>query len=91
MLDRVAPTALPRSSIIVSDEPLSAETNYRTEFVAVLSNHPQGGFITRERSTDVLMAGDSFWRDGGDDPFFRDRRWRGGPYDRRVPQPFWRW
>ena len=32
-------------SLIVSDEPLSAETNYRTEFVAVLSNHPQGGFI----------------------------------------------
>ena len=47
VLDRIAPTALPRSSIIVSDEPLSAETNYRTEFVAVLSNQPQGGFITR--------------------------------------------
>ena len=46
--DRIAPTALPRSSIIISDEPLSAETNYRTEFVAVLSNQPQGGFITRK-------------------------------------------
>ena len=43
----IAPTALPRSSIIVSDEPLSRETNYRTEFIAVLSNQPQGGFITR--------------------------------------------
>src|SRR6185295_12440007 len=42
VLDRIGPTALPRSSIIVSDEPLSCETNYRTEFVAVLSNHPQG-------------------------------------------------
>ena len=89
VLDRVAPTALPRSSIIVSDEPLSAETNYRTEFVAVLSNHPQGGFITRERSEDVYAAGDSFWRDGGYDPFFRDRRRRGGQYP--VQQPFWRW
>ena len=39
---------MPRSSIIVSDEPLSAETNYRTEFVTVLGNHPQGGFITRK-------------------------------------------
>ena len=48
VLDRIAPTALPRSSIIVSDEPLSQETNYRTEFVAVLSNQPQGGFITRK-------------------------------------------
>jgi hypothetical protein len=43
VLDRIAPTALPRSSIIVSDEPLSSETNYRTEFVAVLNNQPQGG------------------------------------------------
>jgi hypothetical protein len=48
VLDRIAPTALPRSSIIVSDEPLSRETNYRTEFVAVLSDQPQGGFITRK-------------------------------------------
>ncbi|NJM55045.1 MAG: L,D-transpeptidase family protein, partial [Verrucomicrobiae bacterium] len=29
VLDRIAPTALPRSSIVVSDEPLSSETNYR--------------------------------------------------------------
>lgn len=48
VLDRIAPTAVPRSSIIISDEPLSAETNYRTEFVAVLNNQPQGGFITRK-------------------------------------------
>ncbi len=48
VLDRIAPTALPRSSIVISDEPLSAETNYRTEFVAVLSDQPQGGFITRK-------------------------------------------
>ena len=41
VLDRIAPTALPRSSIIVSDEPLSRETNYRTEFVAVLDNQPR--------------------------------------------------
>ena len=53
VLDRIAPTALPRSSIIVSDEPLSRETNYRTEFVAVLSNQPQGGFITRKPTPPV--------------------------------------
>ena len=53
VLDRIAPTALPRSSIIISDEPLSSETNYRTEFVAVLSNQPQGGFITRKPTVDV--------------------------------------
>jgi hypothetical protein len=59
LLDRIAPTALPRSSIIVSDEPLSKETNYRTEFVAVLSNQPQGGFITRQPPTEVYVAGDN--------------------------------
>jgi len=67
VLDRIAPTASPRSSIIVSDEPLSAETNYRTEFVAVLSNQPQGGFITREPSTDVFA--DNGRNDNG---FFRN-------------------
>jgi len=65
VLDRIAPTALPRSSIIVSDERLSSETNYRTEFVAVLSNQPQGGFITRRPSTDVNFAGDDFRSDAG--------------------------
>jgi L,D-transpeptidase catalytic domain len=54
VLDRIAPTALPRSSIIVSDEPLSRETNYRTEFIAVLSNQPQGGFITRRPTVSVF-------------------------------------
>lgn len=68
VLDRVAPTALPRSSIIVSDEPLSTETNYRTEFVAVLSNHPQGGFATRGRTDDVISADDMLWTRGGYEP-----------------------
>ena len=56
VVDRIGPTALPRSSIIVSDEPLSKETNYRTEFVAVLSNQPQGGFITRQTTPDGNFA-----------------------------------
>jgi len=62
VLDRIAETALPRSSIIVSDEPLSSETNYRTEFVVVLNNQPQGGFITRQAST---FARDDFRSDTG--------------------------
>ena len=63
VLDRIAPAALPRSSIVVSDEPLSKETNYRTEFVAVLSDQPQGGFITRKPSQ-VLVADDGGWSNG---------------------------
>ena len=58
VVDRIGPTALPRSSIVVSDEPLSKETNYRTEFVAVLSNQPQGGFITRQPTTVGNFASD---------------------------------
>ena len=86
VLDRIAPTALPRSSIIISDEPLSEETNYRTEFVAVLSNQPQGGFITRERTNDIVAA-DPY----GDDGWFFQRG-RGtqngwGPQGSWGPQP----
>ncbi len=50
VLDRIAPTASPRSSLIISDEPLHSETNYRTEFIVALNNQPQGGILTRSRS-----------------------------------------
>ncbi len=94
VLDRIAPTALPRSSIIVSDEPLSRETNYRTEFVAVLSNQPQGGFITRRPTVDGPFASDNSWGDGSFGIFDQgnpdrqsgQRRPRGGDYQK---QPGW--
>ena len=90
VLDRIAPTAIPRSSIVISDEPLSGETNYRTEFVAVLKNQPQGGFITRQPT--VVAK-----RDVPDDDgfgFFSPRRWgfqpndpqRGGQSNRLIQQ-----
>ncbi|MGB8139253.1 MAG: L,D-transpeptidase, partial [Pseudolabrys sp.] len=90
VVNRIAPTALPRSSIIISDEPLSAETNYRTEFVAVLSNQPQGGFITRQPTNDGNFASD-------DGFFFSRGNWDNTPrrgdyqrdYNRRaLPNPF---
>src|SRR5437762_3020423 len=56
VLDRIAPTALPRSSLIISDEPLHRETNYRTEFVIALNDQPQGGIITRPRSPDIRVS-----------------------------------
>ena len=80
VLDRIAPTALPRSSIIISDEPLSKETNYRTEFVTVLSNQPQGGFITRKPTPpDILIAGPN---DDGFSPFFQPS-WNSQPVNTR--------
>ena len=97
VLDRIAPTALPRSSIIVSDEPLSSETNYRTEFVVVLSNQPQGGFVTRRPTVNVPVASGNSWGDGGLGFFDQsgpDRqsghtRRRGGVY--QVQQGWWPW
>jgi L,D-transpeptidase catalytic domain len=49
VLDRIVPTASPGSSLIISDEALSSETGKGTEFVAVLSNAPQGGLAMRRR------------------------------------------
>jgi hypothetical protein len=86
VLDRIGPTALPRSSIVVSDEPLSAETNYRTEFVAVLSNQPQGGFITREPSTEAFVANDDgfgfYFQRSWSPQTGNARRWWGSQYYR---------
>jgi hypothetical protein len=63
VLDRLSPTAMPRSSIVISDEPLNRETNYRTEFVVVLNNQPQGGLAVRRPANDL---GRNAWGGGGD-------------------------
>jgi hypothetical protein len=94
VLQRIAPTALPRSSIVISDEPLSRETNYRTEFVAVLSGQPQGGFVTRKPTADISVADRNGWGDDGFGSFFQpnwgfqtgNTRPRGGQsYPQRQP------
>ncbi|KRR07093.1 hypothetical protein CQ12_24800 [Bradyrhizobium jicamae] len=91
VLDRIAPTALPRSSIVISDEPLSRETNYRTEFVVVLSDQPQGGFITRRPSPAVDMADSSTW--GGESSGFFFQPWSPQPQTgttrQRGGQPYY--
>jgi hypothetical protein len=96
VLARIAPTTLPRSSIVVSDEPLSRETNYRTEFVAVLSNQPQGGFKTRRPTVSPRVPREDAWGYGGFGIFYQNdpdrqgyqRRRRGGHYQL---QPGWWW
>ncbi len=76
VLDQVAPTAVPRSSIIISDEPLNSETNYRTEFVVVLNDQPQGGLAMRRRpEEDGFSSSSSGW----DSPFGNTRQ-RSGQY-----------
>jgi hypothetical protein len=94
VLDRIAPTALPRSSLIISDEPLHRETNYRTEFVMTLTNQPQGGIANRARSPDTRVVGFGF---GGFGSWFNNTSGRGGQSDPRQnnrsynqrPQRWW--
>ncbi len=89
VLDRIGPTALPRSSIIISDEPANREQNYRTEFVVVLNNQPQGGLAMRKRSDPVRVAnrgwGDFFGWGNSDNTYTRQRG--GQAYYQRQ----WQW
>lgn len=78
VLDRIAPTASPRSSLIISDEGLSSETGKGTDFVAVLSNEPQGGLAMRRHTSPGIDYGYArqrerpyYWRSPYGFPFFR--------------------
>jgi len=53
ILERINEMMLPRSSLIISDEPLSPETGKGTEFVIVLSREPQGGIKHRPRAAGI--------------------------------------
>jgi chemotaxis protein histidine kinase CheA len=64
VLDQIGSTAVPRSSIIISDEPANREQNYRTEFIVVLNNQPQGGLAIRKPASD-MVAGRNDWYGGG--------------------------
>ncbi|MEO8421854.1 MAG: L,D-transpeptidase [Hyphomicrobium sp.] len=87
VLDRIAPTALPRSSIVVSDEPLSRETNYRTEFVAVLNDQPQGGFITRKPTVSPMFKPWETASGGGFFNFWEQPSRNQQPRDNRRRRP----
>ena len=52
-LDRIAGMVSPRSSLIISDEGLSAETGKDTEFVVILSGEPQGSMKLRRRGARI--------------------------------------
>ena len=75
VLDRIAPTAAPRSSLIISDEPPNREQNYRTEFIVVLNNQPQGGLAIRKPASDMVARGYDGYGYG-----YGYARQYGGPY-----------
>jgi len=92
VLERIAPTTLARSSIIISDEPLHRETNYRTEFVVVLNDQPQGGLAMRKPPVRDAWSDDGYEsnRRTDFDPRYGYTRWRqpfGQPQDRQYYYP----
>jgi L,D-transpeptidase catalytic domain len=54
VLDRIA--LAPRSSLVITDEPLSTETGKGTDFVVLLSGEPQGGIKMRHRAADSEVS-----------------------------------
>ncbi len=84
VLDRIAPTVAPRSSLIISDEPPNREQNYRTEFVVVLNNQPQGGLAIRRPASDVVARGND-WGGYG----YGYARQYGGAYGGTSYYPRW--
>jgi hypothetical protein len=60
-LDFIAQRVSPRSSLIISDEALSAETGKGTEFVVPLSGEPQGGLKYRRPSPRIEAGYGQYW------------------------------
>ncbi len=68
-IDRINEVVSPGSSLIVSDEPMSAkETGKGTDFIVLMSGEPQGGIKSRPRRSPY----DGYYGD--------DRRYRRSPY-----------
>jgi L,D-transpeptidase catalytic domain len=90
VLDRIAPTAAPRSSIIISDEPPNREQNYRTEFVVVLNNQPQGGLAIRKPASDMVARDQGGYGYYGYGYYgYGYARQYGGPYGGTSYYPRW--
>jgi hypothetical protein len=67
-IERINEVVSPGSSLIVSDEPMSAkETGKGTDFIVLMSGEPQGGIKTRRKPSPYGGYGD-------------DRRYRRSPY-----------
>jgi hypothetical protein len=78
ILDRIAGMALPRSSLIISDEALSPETGKGTDFIVIMSGEPQGGIKFRRRGAETAARHDRL-----------RSRWQYGPS--RFAAPFSSW
>jgi len=79
VMARFADAAWPGSSLIISDEPMSKETNKATDFIVLVSTEPQGGIKKRPKQ---FFPSDNFYRDSSDDFYYSYDR-----YGRRQGYP----
>jgi hypothetical protein len=89
---RIAEVISPGSSLVISDEGMSAETGKETDFVILLSSAPQGGIKMRRRNPEAEWGRGS----GRPNPEAQYGRWYGRPpvYPPSfgAPRnPFWPW
>jgi L,D-transpeptidase catalytic domain len=74
--DRIAEVISPGSSLIISDEGMSAETGKDTDFVVLLSSAPQGGLKIRRRNPEEAQWGRWYERPNPEPQY---GRWYGRP------------
>ncbi len=53
--ERISEVVAPGSSLIVSDEPLHAETSTGTDFIVIMSGELQGGILSRKRPVASML------------------------------------
>lgn len=79
VVTRFTEAAWPGSSLIISDEPMSKETNKATDFIVLVSTEPQGGIKKRPKQ---FFPSGNFYRDSSYDYYYSYDR-----YGRRQGYP----
>ena len=86
VIARFSEVAWPGSSLIISDEPMSKETNKATDFIVLVSTEPQGGIKKRPKQ---FFPSDNFYRDSSDDYFYGYDRYGRRGYPRQKSFFWW--
>lgn len=80
VIARFSEVAWPGSSLIISDEAMSKETNKATDFIVLVSTEPQGGIKKRPKQ---FFPSDNFYRDSSDDYYYGYDRYGRRAYPRQ--------
>jgi len=83
VIDRISEVILPGSSLIVSDEAMSAETGKDTDFVILMTGEPHGGIKIRRHNPQARNRYDGqYGGPYGRAPTYAPPFYSGGPFDR---------